>query len=143
MREIRKKRISENDEGDTGSKPRGAVLAHLGPPLPFLRIAGQDRQHGVHARIDAAREIALLELRRDGRGDDDLGQRIRQRALEAVADLDAQLALVGRDQKQHAVVVLLLPELPVPEEAVGVILDARAVERGTVATTTWSVVLSS
>ena len=78
-----------------------------------------------------------------GRGDDDLGQRIRQRAFEAVADLDAHLALLGRDEEQRAVVLPLLAELPVPEQAVGVILDAVPSREGTVATTTWSVVLSS
>ena len=90
----------------TGSNGAAVVLPHLGAALPFLGVAGEDRQHGVDARVDAAGEIALLELRRDRRGDDHLGQGVGQRAFEPVADLDADLALVRGDQQQRAVVLV-------------------------------------
>ena len=62
--------------------------------------------------------------------DDDLGDRVGQRPLEAVADLDAHFVLVGCDEQQHAIVLLLLAELPVAKQRVGVRLDLLAVERG-------------
>src|SRR3712207_9159226 len=65
--------------------------SNLGPAVPFLGVAREDRQHGVDASVDAAGEIAFLKLGRDGRGDDDLGECIRERALEPVSDLDAHL----------------------------------------------------
>ncbi len=56
-------------------------------------------------------------------------KRVGQRAFEAVADLDAHLVLVRRDQQQHAVVLVLLAKLPGAEELVGIGLDVAAFER--------------
>ncbi len=95
-------------------------------------------------RVDAAAEIAGLEARRDRVGDDDLRQRVGQRAFEAVADLDAHLALVRRDQQQHAVVLLRFsPSFQMRKSSIGVGLDVLAFSDGTVATTSWMPDLSS
>ena len=48
--------------------------------------------------------------------------------LEPVADLDPHPVLLGRYQKQHAIVLLGFAELPLPEEIVGVGLDLLAAE---------------
>ncbi len=45
------------------------------------------------------------------------------RAFETVADFDPHLALVRRDDQQHAVVVALLADLPVTPELIAVILN--------------------
>ena len=102
--------VTKPKKAANSSQPGGpvsgcAVEPQVGPRLPFR---GVGRQHGddvVDAAGDAAGEIAGLEARRDGVGDDHLRQRVGQRALEAVADLDAHPALVRRDQQQDAVVL--------------------------------------
>ena len=57
-------------------------------------------------------------------------KRVGQRALEAIADLDAHAPLVRRDQQQHAVVLRFLAELPGPKQLVGVGFDLLTFERG-------------
>lgn len=61
---------------------------------------------------NAAGEIAAPEFWRDNLVDDPLRGRVVQHALEAVTDLNAQLAVVLGDQKQRTVIDLLAPELP-------------------------------
>ena len=118
----------------TSSQFGGPLSARLssrsdGPLLPFRGIGGQHGDDVVDAARDAAAEVAGLEARRDGVGDDDLRQRVGQRAFEAVADLDPHPPLVRRDQQQHAVVLRLLAELPGAEQLVGVGLDLLALQR--------------
>ena len=55
--------------------------------------------------------------------------RVGERAFEPVADLDAHLALVRRHDQQHAVVLVLLADLPVAAELIAVILDRGALQR--------------
>ena len=98
--------------------------------LPFRGIGGQHRDDVVDAARNTAAEIAGLEARRDGVGDDDFGQRVGERALESIADLDAHSPLVRRDQQQHAIVLGLLAELPAAEQLVGIGLDLLTFERG-------------
>ena len=80
--------------------------------------------------LDAAVEVVRLELRRHDVADDAARRRVGQRAFEAVADLDAHLAVVRHDDDEHAVVLALLAELPRFEHARRVLLDALAAERG-------------
>ena len=106
-----------------------AIEPQLGPRFPFRRIG---RQHGddvVDAARDAVTEIAGLEPRRDGVGDDDLRQRVGQRAFEAIADLDPHAMLVRRHQQQDAVVLVRLAQLPCAEQLVGVGLDLLPFQR--------------
>ena len=54
---------------------------------------------------------------------------IGERAFEPVADLDAHLAFVRRHDQQHAVVLVLLADLPLAAELIAVILDRGALQR--------------
>ena len=105
--------------------------AHVGRlRLPFGRVGGQRGDDVVDAARDAAVEIAGLESRRDRVRNDDAGDGVGQRALEAVADLDAHPPLLRRDQKESAVVLFRFAQFPGAEQPVGVGLDLLAVERG-------------
>src|SRR3546814_2401248 len=57
-------------------------------------------------------------------------QGVGQHGFEAVADLDPHLALIGRDDKQRAVVLVLLPDRPCAAELIAVILDRIALQVG-------------
>ena len=98
--------------------------------MPIGGIGGQHGDDVVDAARHAAIEIACLESRRDRVGDDDLRSRVRQRAFKAVADLDANAMLLGRDEEQRAVILLRLAQLPGAKQRVGVGLDLLALERG-------------
>ena len=125
-----------DDDGDRDQQPNyriGALLmveSQRRTLLPFRGVGGQYRDDVIDAARDPAAEIAGLEARRDGVGDDDLRQRVGERSLETVADFDAHLVLVGRDEQKHAVVLRLFAELPGAEEFVGVGLDFLALKRG-------------
>jgi hypothetical protein len=98
------------------------------PLLPFRRIRGQHGDDVVDAARDAAAVVAGLEARRDGIGDDHRRKGIGQRAFQAIAHFDAHPPFLGRDQQQHAVVLLLLAELPEAEQVVGIGLDLLPLE---------------
>ena len=68
---------------------------------------------------------------------------VGERAFEAVADLDAHLALVRRHDQQHAVVLVLLPDLPVAAELTPKSSIEVPCSDFSVTTTSWSVVLAS
>ena len=120
--EERRERIEQ------GSLMLGAHVGWL--RLPFGRVGGERGDDVVDAAGDAAVEISGLESRRDRVGNDDAGDRVGQRALEAVADLDAHPPLLRRDQKESAVVLFRLAKFPGAEQPIGVRLDLLAVERG-------------
>ena len=105
------------------------VQPQLGALLPLRCVRGEDGDDVIDASRDAVAEIAGLEAGRDRVGDNDLCQRIGQRAFETVADLDANPPLLRRDQQQHAVVLCLLAKLPGAEQFVGVGFDLLAFER--------------
>ena len=98
----------------------------------------ENRQDGVDAGFDTPREIAGLELRRNRRGDDDLGERIRQRAFEAVADLDADLALLGSNDQQGTPLLFLAfsPRFQCRKSPLAKSSIVTSCSEGTVATTT-------
>ena len=102
-------------------------------PMRRLRrrqlLAVDDPDHPVDARRDAAGEIAALEFRRDVLVDDALGGGVGQRAFEAVADLDAQAAVVLGDDEQRAVVDLLAADLPGFRDPERELLDRLGVRR--------------
>ena len=105
--------------------------AHVGRlRLPLGRVGGQRGDDVVDAARDAAVEIAGLESGRDGVRNDDAGDGVGQRALKAVADLDAHPPLLRRDQKERAVVVFGVAQFPGAKQPIGVRLDLLAVERG-------------
>ena len=100
-------------------------------PLPcshFLirlrqRLAVDDGDHLIDAGLDAAVVVARLEMRCDRLIDDAFRDRVGQRALQTVADLDARAPVVFRDQQDGAVVDPLAPELPLLRDANAVLLD--------------------
>ena len=113
-------------------------------PRPARLRALEQRDDRADAALDAAVEVVVLELRRHLVADDAARHGVGQRAFEPVADLDAHLAVLRRDDDEHAVVLALLAELPLVEDA------RRRIPRslslpivGTVSTTIWFVVLSS
>ena len=87
------------------------------------RLALDHAHDAIDAGVDAAVIIAAPERRHDVLLDDAVGGRVGQRALEAVADLDAHLAIVERDEQQGAVVDALAAELPLLRDPDRVLLD--------------------
>ena len=61
--------------------------------------------------------------------DDALGGDVGERAFEAVADLDAKLAVVLGDDQQRAVVDLLAPDLPGFRDPDRILLDGLGLRR--------------
>ena len=61
---------------------------------------------------NTAGKIAGLEFRRDDLVDDPLGGDVGQRALKAVTDLDAEMAVVLGNDDQRTVIDLLAADLP-------------------------------
>ena len=88
-----------------------------------------DVDEAQDAGLNAAGVVALPEARGEVVTDYLAGESVRQHALESVADFDAHLAIVRRDQDQHAIVLLRLPDAPFLEQAIGILLDGRAVQR--------------
>src|SRR5262249_17490883 len=88
----------------------------LAIPMRRLRfgqlLSINQANHLVDAVGNAAGEIAALEFRRDHLVDDPLGGNVGKHALEAVADLDAQAAVVLGDHQQRTVIDLLAADLP-------------------------------
>src|SRR5439155_19110989 len=85
--------------------------------LPLRRRRGQrlavnDADNLIDAGRNTAGEIAAPDFRRDDLVDDALGGDVGERALEAVADLDAKPVVILGDDKDGAVVDLLAPDLP-------------------------------
>src|SRR5262249_61111871 len=80
--------------------------------LPFLGGAGEHADDVVDAAGDAAGNVIGAKARDDRVLYDELGDGVGQRALEAVADLDAHLAVAWRHVQQHAVVLALLSDSP-------------------------------
>ena len=97
-----------------------ARIASAGSPLVFgdrgsgtIELlasdgGGESANRGLHPAV----EVAGPETGRDQTRDDPVRQGVGQGALEAVADLDSNLAFVAGDQQQHAVVNALAAEPP-------------------------------
>ena len=78
---------------------------------------------------DARRHVAGAEFRQDRVLDDQPGHRVGEIAFEAVADLDAHVALVRRDDQDDAVVLALLADPPGAAELIAVVGDVVALQR--------------
>ena len=89
----------------------------------------EDRGQPPGAGIDPRGIFVAFEM------GDDLGvanfaaQRVGQQRIQSIAHLDALSPLVGRDQKQHAVVRFALPDAPQPKQFVGVCVDRLPLKR--------------
>jgi hypothetical protein len=122
----------DGDEEQNGEPIDGGLVGIVpgsGARLDLRRIAGQRQRDITHAVLDTAREIAGAEARQDRIVDDDPRQGIGEDRLQSVADFDTDLALVRRDDQEHAIVELLGADAPVPAELIAVVLDLVALQR--------------
>ncbi len=97
--------------------------------LEFVARARGDIDDGVGAGADAALIVVDAKTRQDLALDDDAGDGVGERALEAIADFDANLALVRRDDQHDAVVAALLADAPMAAELVAVFLNRPSAQR--------------
>src|SRR5215813_11229184 len=102
---------------------RFVVRPLFGARFPFLGIDRHRLDDVIDPATNAAGEIVGPQTRDDGILDDEFGHRVGERAFEAIADLDAHLALVRRHDQQGAGILLLLTDLPVTPELVAIILN--------------------
>ena len=105
-------------------------------PRPQAHWFGRGQRFACHhagdlvdSRIDAAVIVLLRKTRPDGFGDDAIGDRIGQGALQAVADLDAHAAVVLRNDQQHAVVDVRSTNAPLLNDPDRVLLDLLRLRR--------------
>src|SRR5579863_3835239 len=75
-------------------------------------LTADELHHLLERRVDAAVEVPLAEVRRQGLIDDAVAQCIGQDPLEAVADFDARAPIVLGDEQDGPVIDLLAAELP-------------------------------
>src|SRR5215831_10554517 len=108
---------------------RLVVRPLFGARLPFLGIDRHRLDDVIDPATDAAGEIVDPKTRNYGVLYDKLGDRVGERAFEAVADLDAHLAFVRRHDKQRAGILLFLSDLPVTPELVTVVLNRGSLKR--------------
>jgi hypothetical protein len=106
-----------HDEYEQRGHAQDVIQGHGREPGEIRLRLGQgfaldEPAQSIHPGLDATGEIALLEARGDGFGDDPLGDGIRNRPLQAIAHLDAQGPVVLGHQQQHAVIHPLAPQLP-------------------------------
>ena len=133
--ERRPQRAADNEHEDEDERIERIDTVEQTGVLPMRRLrlrqflAVDDPDHPVDPGGNAAGEIAGLELRRDVLVDDALGGDVGQRAFEAIADLDAQAAVVLGDDEQRAVVDLLAADLPGFRDPQRILLDGLAVGR--------------
>ena len=83
------------------------------------------RENCLHACRQAAVEVAGLETRRDLLVNDAFAKRIGQDAFQSVADLQKHLVVLHKNEEHRPVVFVLLPHLPRPRHAHGVIVNGR------------------
>ena len=83
----------------------------------------------VGTALDAAGKSPALNRGRIEFSMMTLREGVGQRAFKAIAHFDPDLAFVGRDDEQHAVVLVLLADLPASPELISVILDRRPLQR--------------
>ena len=101
--------------------------------LAEIRLGGlgwrlQLGDEGVGAGGDPAGKVVGAETGQDRVADDLAGQRVGQDAFHAVADLDPDLVLGRRDEKDDAVIGALLADMPGAAEADAIFLDVVALE---------------
>ena len=123
------------------NKPKNGVISQIGGrSSAACSIARQlvGRQHVValddvhdagHAFLNATWIVVLAKAWQQVGPDDLTGETVRQDRFEAIANFDANLTLVRRDQHEHAVVDGVLSDAPFLEQPVRVLLDRHAVER--------------
>src|SRR6202045_1346021 len=102
-------RTDENGEQDQRQGGRTA-RAPAGLPIVFggrQRLTFDELHHLVEAGVDTAIVIPLAEGGPDGLGNDAVAHGIGQDAFEAIADLDAHVVIVLRNDQQRPVIHLV------------------------------------
>src|SRR5262249_14046928 len=97
--------------------------------LPFLSVPRKYADDVINAARDTTWDIIGAKPRDDRVLNDELGDRISERALQAVAHLNAYLALAWHDDQQHAVVLALLSDAPAAAELKAELLHRGALQR--------------
>jgi hypothetical protein len=105
-------------------------MARLSPLLELGRVAGEHTLDAVYALFDSTGEVAGSEAGQDRVVDDDLRQRVGEDGLEPTANFDADLALIGCNDKQDAVVLFFGTDAPMAPELITVVLDGIALQGG-------------
>src|SRR5581483_10268303 len=119
----------QNEDEDEEHQESGPTLVPHLPPLRRELVAAQHRENCVRTGGNAPCVVPAAEMWGYHVVNDQHALRVRERAFEAVADLDTHPLLTGIDDQQHAVVLALLADAPVTAELVAVILDGIAIER--------------
>src|SRR5262249_29392098 len=122
---------ADDNEDDHHQEQECQHIGHVGlivrtlssARLPFLRIDRDRLDDVVHPAVDAAGEIVHAEARQDGILDDEARHRIGKCSFETVADLDAYLTFVRRNDQKCPSVLFFLANPPVPPELVAIVLD--------------------
>ena len=115
----------ENDQPDHDAKWNAVVLVlllRLGGDLRCL-VCGQGQllDDGIGTGLDPAGHVAGLEARDDLLVDDQAGQTVGQDRFQAIANLDPDLALLGRDDQHRAFVLVFGAQLPVPAKLIAIV----------------------
>src|SRR5947209_5397018 len=128
----RQHRHGEDAEDQAQERDRRGAEPRRGTASGGLRRrpAADPREHRVHRGVEAGGVALLAEARRDRVADDRGRHDVGDHRLEAVADLDPQLALLQEDDEHDAVVDALAADLPLFGEADGDVFQALALERG-------------
>ena len=88
-------------------------------------LALDRRENRLYACRQAAVKIAGPETRRDFLVNDAFAERVGQDAFQSVADLQKHLVVLHKNKEHRPVVFALLPHLPRPGHAHGVIVNGR------------------
>src|SRR5262249_59596311 len=118
---------TEQDLLAEAERTQGPTLVARGRGRRSLAV---DRgEQGIDACRDRAVLVAGLQPGRDRLADDPRGHEVGDAVLEAVADLDPHLAVVGQDEEDGAVVAGPVSDAPGPERALREVFNRRLARR--------------
>lgn len=122
----------EHDGGNKGIWKN--ILKEVAAGLGVRWRSGQllflnNRLDRPHAGQDPVAVFPILEERRKLFPDDLAGKAIRQSAFQSIADFDAHLSVVRRDQNQDAVILPFFANAPFLEKLDRDAFDAIAIQR--------------
>ncbi len=116
----RNKRREQQDEWQYAPAVRPRRFTGLGRRQ---RLSVDQPDQRIDARVDPERVLLLVEPRHDLLADDPLRECVGNRAFEPVPDLDAEFAIVFRDNEHDAVVDPPASDLPCLGYAQGILFD--------------------
>ena len=92
------------------------------------RIAGEHELDAFAPSLMPPAIVAVAEARQNRAVDDDVRHGIGENWLEPAADLDAHFALIGSDDQEDAVILLLGADAPMAAKLIAEILDGEALQ---------------